>query len=123
MKTTFSSLFIGLALLFGVYLGDAQTAQFFRIVGPTVATINSLNSDGTLVWSGASPEEIYQVQTASSLIGETHWADYVQLPVTNNINTNLIVSFNPPAGIGFYAFAQVLLGLHVANTISSFKAS
>ncbi|MFZ1073072.1 MAG: SUMF1/EgtB/PvdO family nonheme iron enzyme [Verrucomicrobiia bacterium] len=41
----------------------------------------------------------YTVQTASSLPSGTNWVDYIQLPVTNGINTNQIISFNPPDGM------------------------
>jgi formylglycine-generating enzyme required for sulfatase activity len=27
--------------------------------------------------------------------------DYVQLPVTNGVNTNRLIAFNPPAGMAF----------------------
>jgi formylglycine-generating enzyme len=99
IKTKLHCLFIGLALLAGIQEVAAQTAQFFRIVGPAAVTIMAFRADGTLVWSNALPGTNYTVQTVSSLPGGTNWVDYVQLPVTNSINTNLIVSFSPPAGM------------------------
>jgi hypothetical protein len=41
----------------------------------------------------------YTIQTVSSLPGGTNWVDYVQIPVTNDVNTNLLIAFNPPAGM------------------------
>jgi formylglycine-generating enzyme required for sulfatase activity len=99
MEITFCSFLIILALLVGVHPAAAQTAQFFRIVGPTAVTVNAFRTDGTLAWSGATPGTTYTVQTATSLADCGNWVDYVQLPVTNNVNTNLIVSFNPPTGM------------------------
>jgi formylglycine-generating enzyme len=99
MKTKLHYLFIGLALLAGLHEAAAQTAQFFRLVGPTAVTITAFRADGTMVWSGATPGATYKVQVTTTLAGGGTWVDYVQLPVTNSINTNLIVSFNPPAGM------------------------
>jgi formylglycine-generating enzyme len=99
MKIKLQSLFIVLALLAGIHQASAQTAQFFRIAGPAATTITAFNPDGTLVWSNALAGTNYTVQTVSSLSGGTNWVDYVQLPVTNSVNTNQIVAFNPPTGM------------------------
>jgi len=97
MKNKVECLFIGLAVLASVHEAAAQTFRFFRIEGPTATTITIFNPDGTMVWSNAMSGTNYIVQTSSSLTGD--WKDYVQLPVTNSVNTNLIFSFNPPAGM------------------------
>jgi sulfatase modifying factor 1 len=110
MKTKLHFLRIGLALLAGIHSVGAQTAQFFRIVGPTATTITAFNADGTIVWSGANPGATYQVQNASSLAGGTNWVDYVQLPVTNSVNTNLLVSFNPLAGMALIPAGSFTMG-------------
>src|SRR5580692_4562700 len=99
MKTKLHFLFIMLALLVEARQGKAQGMQFFRISGPAATSITAFNSDGTLIWSNAQPNATYTVQTATSLPAGTNWVDYVQLPVTNGINANLIFSFNPPAGM------------------------
>jgi sulfatase modifying factor 1 len=99
MKAKLHCLFIGLALLAGVQEVAAQTAQFFRIVGPAPVTILAFRADGMLVWSNALPGTNYTVQTVSSLPGSTNWVDYVQLPVTQAVNTNLIFAFKPPDGM------------------------
>jgi formylglycine-generating enzyme required for sulfatase activity len=88
-----------LALLAGIHHAAAQGTQFFRISGPAATTITAFNPDGTLVWSNAQPGATYTVQTVNSLPSGNNWVDYVQIPVTNSVNTNLVVSFNPPAGM------------------------
>ena len=88
-----------LALLAGINPAAAQGTRFFRISGPAATTIAAFNPDGTLVWSNALAGTNYTVQTVASLPGGTNWVDYVQLPVTNGVNTNQIVDFNPPAGM------------------------
>ena len=110
MKTKLQSLFIGLALLAGVRSTLAQTAQFFRIVGPTATTITAFRADGTLVWSGAMPGTNYTIQTASSLAGAAGWVSYVQIPATNGVNTNLLVAFNPPAGMALIPAGSFTIG-------------
>src|SRR3989442_12429326 len=99
MKSKLHSLFIVLALLAGINQAAAQGARFFRISGPAATTIMSFNPDGTLVWSNALAGTNYTIQTATSLSGGSNWADYVQLPVTQAVNTNLLIDFNPPAGM------------------------
>ena len=51
------------------------------------------------MWNNALAGTNYTVQTVSSLPGGTNWVDYVQLPVTNNVNTNRLVDFKPPTGM------------------------
>ena len=110
MKTKLQCAFIGLALLAGVHHAIAQGSQFFRIAGPAATTITAFNPDGTLVWSNALAGTNYTVQTVSSLPGGTNWVDYVQLPVTNSVNTNLIVAFNPPAGMALIPAGEFTMG-------------
>lgn len=105
-KTKLHSLFIGLALL----AGTAKSAQYFRIVGPAATTITAFNPNGTLVWSNALSGTNYTVQTAFTLSGGTNWVDYVQLPVTNSVNTNLIFAFNPPAGMALIPAGSFTIG-------------
>lgn len=98
-KTKLHCLFFALALLADISPVAAQGARFFRISGPAATTIMAFNPDGTLVWSNAQPGTNYIVQTIASLPGGTNWMDYVRLPVASSVNTNLIFSFNPPAGM------------------------
>src|ERR1035438_5557673 len=97
MKTKLHCLCTVLALLAGINQSAAQGTQFFRISGPAATTITAFNPDGTIVWNNALAGTNYTVQTSSSLTG--NWVNYVQLPVTQAVNTNLIVSFNPLAGM------------------------
>src|SRR5208282_6892562 len=84
--------------------------RFFRISGPAATTITAFNADGTLVWSNTMAGTNYTVQTVSSLPGGTNWVDYVRLPVTSSVNTNLIFSFNPPAGMALIPAGSFTMG-------------
>jgi formylglycine-generating enzyme required for sulfatase activity len=110
MQSKLTALIIGLASLAGVQFGNAQTAQFFRIVGPTATTITAFNPDGTLVWSNTLAGTNYTIQTVTSLPGGSSWVNYVQLPVTNRVNTNQIIAFNPPAGMTFIPAGMFTMG-------------
>ena len=66
--------------------------------------------DGTLVWSNALAGTNYTVQTATSLAGGTNWVDYVQLPVTNGVNTNRLFDPNPPAGMALIPAGSFTMG-------------
>lgn len=83
----------------GVLRSVADGSKFFQISGPAGSTAIQFRSDGSLVWSSALVGTNYTVQMVASLPGGTNWVDYVRLPVTNSVNTNLLVSFNPPAGM------------------------
>jgi formylglycine-generating enzyme required for sulfatase activity len=96
MRTKLCFLFIALALLAGINQTAAQGTRFFRISGPAATTITAFRPDGTMVWSNAQPDATYTIQTVSSLPGGTNWVNYVQIPTTNGVNTNLLVAFNPP---------------------------
>jgi len=110
MKTKLPLLFIVLSLLAGVHQAAAQGARFFRIVGPTAVTIIVLGADGALVWSNAQPGATYTVQTTFSLPGGTNWVDYLQIPVTQAVNTNLIFAFNPPDGMALIPSGVFTMG-------------
>ncbi len=110
MKSKLHSLFIVLALLAGINQAAAQGARFFRISGPAATTIMSFNPNGTLVWSNALAGTNYTIQTATSLSGGTNWMNYVQIPVTNSVNTNLLIDFNPPAGMALIPAGAFTMG-------------
>jgi formylglycine-generating enzyme required for sulfatase activity len=110
MKTKLCSLFIVLTLLAGVCQTAAQGTRFFRISGPTATTIIAFRPDGTLVWSNALAGTNYTVQTVATLPGGTNWVDYVQLPVTQTVNTNVLISFNPPLGMAFIPSGSFTMG-------------
>jgi formylglycine-generating enzyme required for sulfatase activity len=88
-----------LAFLAANHEAAAQGTRFFRFLGPGATTIFAFGSDGTVVWSNALPGATYTVQTVLALPGKTNWVDYVQIPTTNPVNTNLLWGFNPPAGM------------------------
>jgi formylglycine-generating enzyme required for sulfatase activity len=99
---------MGLALLLGAHQPAAQESQFFRISGPTATTIIAFKPDGTLIWTNAEAGTDYTVQSASSLLGS--WVDYIQLPVTNRVNTNQVIAFYPPAGMAFVPAGTFTMG-------------
>jgi formylglycine-generating enzyme required for sulfatase activity len=110
MRTKSQHLFILLSLLAGVHQAAAQGAQFFRIVGPAATTMTAFSPDGTLVWSNALAGTNYTVQTATSLVGGGNWVNYVQLPVTQAVNTNLLFAFNPPSGMALIPAGAFTMG-------------
>jgi formylglycine-generating enzyme len=114
MKAKFQFLIVLLALLAGVHQAAAQGAAFFRVVGPAAATITAFQMEGTrvwIVWSNTQPGT-YTIQTISSLPGGTNWVDYVQTLNTNYIVevTNLLVDFNPPAGMNLIPAGSFTMG-------------
>ena len=88
----------------------AQDARFFRISGPAASKILALQTDGTLIWSNALAGTNYTVQTVTSLPGGTNWVDYVQLPVTNSVNTNLVIDYHPAAGMALIPAGSFTMG-------------
>ncbi len=46
---------------------------------------------------------------------EPNWVSYVQVPATNSISTNLIVAFNPPAGMAFIPAGTFMMGNRIIN--------
>lgn len=98
-RNKLAPVFAMLTWFIGVYHVSAQGERFFRVVGPAATSIIALRPDGTLVWSNALTGTNYVIQAVESLPGGTNWSDYVQIPATNHVNTNLIWSFNLPAGM------------------------
>jgi formylglycine-generating enzyme len=88
----------------------AQDARYFRISGPVATTITEFRPDGTLVWTNTPTNTTFTVQMAISLGGESNWVDYVQIPVTNGVNTNRLVDFNPPIGMALIPAGSFLMG-------------
>jgi formylglycine-generating enzyme len=107
---TLIKLLVVLALLATVHQAAAQGARFFRITGPAATKITAFLNNGSLVWSNALTGTNFTIQTTTSLPGKTNWVDYVQLPVTNVINTNQIISFNAPIGMAFIPAGQFTMG-------------
>ena len=116
MRTKLYFFFIALALFAGIHQAAAQGVQFFRIVGPAATTITAFRSDGTLVWSNALAGTNYIVQTVTSLPGGSNWVDYIQLPVTNVVTTNQLVSFNLPAGMAFIPAGSFTMGNSIGDS-------
>jgi formylglycine-generating enzyme required for sulfatase activity len=115
MKMSLFALLFALGLFAGSDRAAAQGARFFRITGPTAATITSFQPDGSIVWGNAQSGGTYSVQTTSSLPGGTNWVDYVQLPASQAVNTNKLMDFNPPAGMAFIPAGVFTMGNYLIN--------
>lgn len=103
------------ALIASAHTVLAQNVKLFRISGPAATKITAFRSDGSLVWSNALAGTNYTIQAANSLSGGTNWANYIQLPVTQNISTNQIVVPNPPAGMAFIPAGSFTMGNTIAD--------
>ena len=99
-----------LAVFVSVQQAAAQGARFFRIAGPAATRITAFRPDGTLVWTNALSGTNYTIQTVTALPGGANWVDYVQLPVTQRVNTNQIIAFNPPAGVALIPAGSFTMG-------------
>jgi len=110
MKTKPCFLLIVLALIAGVHQSAAQGARFFQMAGPVASTITAFSADGYVTWTNAPTNATFTVQTVTSLPGRSNWVDYVQLPVTNSVNTNRLIDFNPPAGMVFIPAGSFTMG-------------
>ncbi len=101
-----------------------QSPCFFRISGPSPTTITAFRTDGTIEWSNTLAGTNYTVQTVAMLPGisnnpyppyaplstGTNWVSYIQLAVTNFLNTNQIVAFKPPAGMAYIPAGTFTMG-------------
>jgi formylglycine-generating enzyme required for sulfatase activity len=113
---TLIKVIVALALLVSVHQAAAQETRFFRISGPAATTIIAFRADGSLVWSDALAGTNYTVQTLTALPGGTNWVDYVQLPVASSVNTNLVFSFNPPAGMTLIPAGVFTMGNSIGDS-------
>ena len=99
MGTHTQAIRIGLgALALGTAVA-AQEAHFFRIAGPVPTTITAVGADGYITWTNVATNATFTVQTAASLLRESNWVDYVQVPTTNEVTTNRLYDMNPPSGM------------------------
>lgn len=114
MKTPFKSLGLlfaaGAALWLVAPCAVADDARFFRVVGPTAATITSLTPDGYITWTNAQIGSNYTVQTARALGDATNWVDYIQVPASNNIVTERLYDPAAPAGMVLIPAGSFKLG-------------
>jgi len=109
-------LWISLVLAAAVVQGAAQEG-FFRLSGPDPTRLITLRPDGCIVWSNANPAAAYYtVQTVSSLPPGSNWVDYIRLPPTNAINTNLVAVFQPPPGMAFVPAGLFTLGNWIGDS-------
>jgi formylglycine-generating enzyme required for sulfatase activity len=116
MKIKLRWIFIALALNTGIHQAAAQGAHYFRISGPTNTSITAFRTDGTMVWSNAQPGSTYTIQTVSSMPGGTNWVDYVRIPASNGVSTNLIMAFNPPTGMALVPAGSYTMGNSIGDS-------
>jgi len=88
----------------------AQESQFFRIVGPVASTITAFSADGYMTWTNSPTNATFTVQTASSLLSPVHWANYLQVPVTNSVTIHRLYDPNPPAGMALIPAGSFAMG-------------
>jgi formylglycine-generating enzyme required for sulfatase activity len=96
-----------------VLSAPGQKARFFRMAGPTAATLASFQPDGTLVWGNAKPGATYTVQAVISLPGGSNRVDYAQLAVSRAVKINFSFASNPPSGMALIPAGSFTMG----NTI------
>ena len=51
--------------------------------------------------------KLYHPDLSTALPSQSNWVSYIQIPITNRINTNQIVDFNPPAGMTLIPFGPL----------------
>ena len=115
MKTTFSKslrffFVIGAALCAVPSSTLADEARFFRIAGPVPTTITAVSAAGYVTWTNVATNATFTVQTATALLSESNWVDYVQVPVTNGVTTEQLYDPNPPSGMAFIPAGSFTMG-------------
>jgi formylglycine-generating enzyme required for sulfatase activity len=119
MKFKFQFLLLWLVLMSDAGQAQAQGVRYFRISGPAASQIIAFRADGTLVWSNALTGTNYTIQTSTNLSAGTNWVDYVQLPASNYLNTNLLISFHPPTNMALIPAGSFTMGDSVDGDGSS----
>ena len=126
MRAALQAVGIGLsALALGAVA--VQGAQFFRVAGPVPTTITSVSADGYITWTNSPTNATFTVQTAQSLIGESSWVDYVQVPVWQCCSDGsvhcqfcwtIIRPFdpNPPAGMTLIPAGSFTMGNSIGDS-------
>jgi formylglycine-generating enzyme required for sulfatase activity len=99
MNPKFRLYLLLLVLLASVVQTKAEEKRFFRISGPAKTTITGFDPDGRILWSNEQPGATYTIQSANSLPGV--WIDYVQIPTTNELNSNKLIDRNRPINMAF----------------------
>lgn len=122
MRTKLLSLCVWLVVVVHLQPASAQSGQYFRITGPSPTSIISFHPDGTLVWSNALTGTNYTIQTAITPADGNSWVDYLQIPVTQTVNSNQIIDFNPPTGMVLIPAGVFTMG-DVADTNSMGNAA
>ena len=88
----------------------AEEARFFRIVGPVASTIAAFSAEGYVTWTNALTNATFTVQMTQSLLGQSNWLDYIQVPVTNPATTHRLFDLKPPANMAFIPAGSFTMG-------------
>jgi formylglycine-generating enzyme required for sulfatase activity len=88
----------------------ADEARFFRVAGPVPTTITAVGADGYATWTNVATNATFTLQTATSVLDETNWVDYVQVPATAGVTTEQLYDPNPPSGMAFIPAGQFTMG-------------
>ena len=120
MKTTFSKslrffFVIGAALCAVPSSTLADEARFFRIAGPVPTTITAVSAAGYVTWTNVATNATFTVQTATALLSESNWVDFVQVPVTTGVTTEQLYDPNPPSGMALIPAGSFTMGNYLIN--------
>ncbi len=84
-------------------------------------TITGLGADGYVTWTNVVTNATFIVQTATSLLSESNWVDYVQVPAASGVTTERLYDPNPPSGMTLIPAGSFTMGdqLIIGSTITN----
>ena len=94
----------------GLWTLCGQEARFFRVVGPVPVTITAFSADGNISWTNEPTNATFTVQTSTSLLSESNWVDYVEVPATNETTAQRIIDLNPPRNMALIPAGTFTMG-------------
>ena len=97
-------------LLCTIPFARAVEERFFRIGGPGATTITGISANGNVTWTNQLTNVICTIQAADSLKGVNNWADYVQVPISNQVVSCRLFDPNQPAGMAFIPAGSFTMG-------------
>jgi formylglycine-generating enzyme required for sulfatase activity len=115
MKTLHLPIVAFAALLVCQSLRAADSAAFFRVVGPAETRITEVRPDGTVLWSNAAPGSTFTFQTTGTPGEPGSWTDWVQVPADAGAVTNRLFDPAPPSGMALIPAGSFTMG----NSFSS----
>jgi len=88
----------------------AADSEFFRLLAPSTTVMTCLSPDGTVQWSNACVGVTCTVQTATNLLGDSIWFDYVRIPVSNPVMTTQLFDPDPPTNMAYIPAGVFTIG-------------